>query len=47
LVIVVLPSWWWMWWRVEGLLILHLFPLVLLIMVVLTSVVRKLVLVYC
>jgi hypothetical protein len=47
LVIEVLPSWWWTWWRVEGLLILHLFHLILLIMVVLTSVIGKLVLVHC
>jgi hypothetical protein len=41
LVITVLPSWWWT-WRVEGLLILHL---LLLIIVVLTSLIRKLVLI--
>jgi hypothetical protein len=43
LVIAMLPLWWWTWWRVEGILI-HLFHLILLIMVVLTSVVGKLVL---
>jgi hypothetical protein len=46
-VIMVLPSWWWTWWRVEGLLILHLFHLILLIVVVLMSVIGKLVLVRC
>jgi hypothetical protein len=40
LVIAVLPSWWWMWWRVEGLIVLHL-----LIRVVLMSVVGKIVLI--
>jgi hypothetical protein len=47
LVIAVLPSWRWAWWRVEGLLVVHLFHLVLLIVVILTSVVGKLVLVRC
>jgi hypothetical protein len=42
LVITMLPSWWWT-WRVEGLLVLH--PL-LLVMVVLTSIIRKLVLIH-
>jgi hypothetical protein len=45
LVIAVVPSWWWAWWRVEGLLIIHLFHLVLLVVVVLTSVIGKLVMV--
>jgi hypothetical protein len=43
LVIAVLPSW----WRVEGILVIHLFHLVLLIVVVLASVVGKLILVHC
>jgi hypothetical protein len=47
LVIAVLTSWWGTWWRVEGLLDLHLLHLVLLIMVVLTSVIEKLVLIRC
>jgi hypothetical protein len=47
LVIAVLPSWWWSWWRVEGLIVLHLFHLILLIVVILTSVIEKLVLVHC
>jgi hypothetical protein len=47
LVIAVLPSWGWTWWRVEGLLAIHLFHLVLLIVVVLLSVVGKLVMVHC
>jgi hypothetical protein len=47
LVITVLPSWRWAWWRVEGLLIIHLFHLILLVVIVLTSVVGKLVLVRC
>jgi hypothetical protein len=41
LVIVVWPSWWWT-WRVEG-LIVHLLRVVV---VVLTSIIRKLVLIY-
>jgi hypothetical protein len=41
LVIAVWPSWWWT-WRVEGLLVVHL---LLLAVVVLTSIVRKLVLI--
>jgi hypothetical protein len=47
LVITVLPSWWRAWWRVEGLLVIHLFHLVLLVMVILMSVIGKLVLVHC
>jgi hypothetical protein len=47
LVIVVLPLWRWAWWRVEGLLIIHLFHLILLVVAVLMSVVGKLVLVRC
>jgi hypothetical protein len=42
LVITVRPSWWWM-WRVDGLLIVHLLRV---IMVVLTSIIQKLVLIY-
>jgi hypothetical protein len=42
LVIVVQPSWWWT-WRVEGLLVVHLLHVV---MVVLTSIILKLVLIY-
>jgi hypothetical protein len=43
LVIVVWPSWWWK-WRVEGLLVVHL-PLLIVVMIVLTSIIRKLVLI--
>jgi hypothetical protein len=42
LVITMLPSWW-QTWRVEGLLVLHL---LLLFVVILTSVIRKLVLIH-
>jgi hypothetical protein len=44
LVITVRPSRWWT-WTVEGLLVVHLLLLVV-VMVVLTSIVRKLVLIY-
>jgi hypothetical protein len=44
LVITVRPSWWWT-WRVEWLLIVHLL-LFLVVVVILTSIVRKLVLIY-
>jgi hypothetical protein len=47
LVIMVLPSWGWAWWRVEELLIIYLFHLVLLVMAILMSVDGKLVLVCC
>jgi hypothetical protein len=43
LVITVRPSWWWT-WRVEGLLVAHLL-LLFVAVVVLTSIVRKLVLI--
>jgi hypothetical protein len=44
LVIAVWSSWWWT-WRVEGPLIIHLL-LHVVVVVILTSIVRKLVLIY-